>query len=80
MSEQKIKGAWKGKESKVAKTFSPMIGMVYKGKKNRNKKQGMEVIGVLIEVFPDQGDAILRDKENFPYCVAYDSLELILQS
>ena len=61
MSERNIKGTWKGRERKVAKTFSPMIGAVYEG---RNKFFGGTVIGILVEMFDQNDEAILRTKEN----------------
>lgn len=74
MSEQKIKGMWKGKEKKVAKVFSPMIGMVYKG---QDKFFGKEVIGMLIEMFDQNDEAVLRTKDNKVISVDKTSLKVI---
>ena len=55
MAERDIKGTWKGRERKVAKTFSPMIGAVYEGS---NKFFGETVIGILVEMFDQNDEAI----------------------
>jgi hypothetical protein len=73
-----IRNTWKGKGSDVSKQSSPMIGCVYTGKKNRGKGQAGAIVGVLVQLHEDQNDAILRDKENFPHCVAFDSLKIII--
>ena len=65
---------WKGKEKKVAKTFSPMIGVVYKGV---DKFFGREVIGVLLEMFDQNDEAVLRTKENKLISVDIKSLKVI---
>ena len=56
MSE--LYNTWKGKERKVAKSSSPMIGMVYQGV---GKFFGETVIGVLIEMFDQNDEAILTN-------------------
>ena len=75
MAERDIKGTWKIKERKVAKTFSPTIGMVYEG---RNKFFGGTVIGVLVEMFDQNDEAILRTKENKLTSVDIKSLKVIV--
>jgi hypothetical protein len=78
MSEQVIKGKWKGVVTTPSISNLPTVGMVYSGVRNRGKQQSKVVVGILIEVYPDQNDAILRDKENFPHCVFLDSLKIII--
>jgi len=75
MAERDIKGSWKIKERKVAKTFSPTIGMVYEG---RNKFFGGTVIGILVEMFDQNDEAILRTKENKLTSVDIKSLKVIV--
>ena len=75
MSEQKIKGTWKGKERRVAKTFSPMIGAVYEG---QDKFFGKRVIGVLVEMFDQNDEAILKTKENKLTSVDKNSLKIVV--
>lgn len=74
MAERDIKGSWKIKERKVAKTFSPTIGMVYEG---RNKFFGGTVIGILVEMFDQNDEAILRTKENKLTSVDKNSLTIL---
>ena len=78
MSEMKIKGMWKGIETTPSISQDPVIGMIYSGSKNRGKGQSKIIVGLLMQVFPEQGDAVLRDKENFPHCVDYKSLKVII--
>lgn len=72
MSE--LYNTWKGKERKVAKSSSPMIGMVYQGV---GKFFGETVIGVLIEMFDQNDEAILRTKENKLTSVDINSLKIV---
>jgi hypothetical protein len=73
MAEQKIKGAWKGKGKKVAKAFSPMVGMVYEG---QDKFFGRRTIGVLVEMFDQNDEAVLRTIENKLISVDIKSLKI----
>jgi hypothetical protein len=74
MAERDIKGTWKGRERKVAKTFSPMIGAVYEGS---NKFFGETVIGILVEMFDQNDEAILKTKENKLTSVDKNSLKIV---
>ena len=76
MSE--LYNSWTKKGKGAAKSAAPVMGMIYTGVRNKSKQNGMVVEGRLTEVYPDQGDAILIDKENFPHCVAYSSLKIIV--
>ena len=74
MAERNIKGTWKGRGGKVSKTSSPMIGMVYEG---TDKFFGKKIIGVLIEMFDQNDEAILRTVENNLISVDRNSLKLV---
>ena len=75
MAEQKIKGVWKAKEQKVAKVFSPMIGMVYEG---LDKFFGRRTIGVLIEMFDQNDEAVLKTANGKAVSVDIKSLKAIV--
>ena len=75
MAEQSIKGKWKVKGRKVAKPSSPMIGMVYEAK---GKFFGKKVIGVLVEMFDQNDEAVLRTKENKLTSVDIHSLKIYM--
>ena len=72
MSERSIYNTWKGKEKKVSKTFSPMIGMVYEGVE---KFFGKTVVGVLAELHKDNDEAVLKTRENKLVSVQIKSLK-----
>ena len=74
MGEQSIKGKWKVKGRKVAKPSSPMIGMVYEG---TDKFFGKTIRGVLIEMFDQNDEAVLRTIENKLISVDKNSLKLV---
>ena len=54
---QDIYKSWKVKGRKVSKTSSPMIGMVYEG---LDKFFGKQVVGVLVAVYEENDEAVLR--------------------
>ena len=70
MSEMYIKGKWKVKEKKVAKNFTPMVGMVYSA-----LFKGKEVLGVLERV--GGIEAYIRTKDNKLISVDIKSLKVI---
>lgn len=74
MSEMYIKGKWKVKGRKVAKPSSPMIGMVYEG---TDKFFGKTIKGVLIEMFDQNDEAVLRTIENKLISVDKNSLKIV---
>ena len=74
MSERDIKGTWKIKERKVAKTFSPTIGMIYEG---QDKFFGKTVIGVLTEIFDQNDEAVLRARGGVLISVDKNSLKIV---
>ena len=75
MSEQYIKGKWKLRAPKdIPKSSTPMIGMVYEGV---DKFFGKRTIGVLIEMFDQNDEAVLRTIENKLVSVDKNSLKLV---
>ena len=72
MSE--LYNTWKGRGRNGAKTFSPMIGAVYEG---QDKFFGKTVVGVLVEMFNQNDEAVLRTKENKLTSVDIKSLKAI---
>lgn len=72
MSE--LYNTWKGKGKKVAKAFSPMVGMVYEG---QDKFFGRRTIGVLIEMFDQNDEAVLKIANGKIVSVDKTSLKLV---
>lgn len=62
-----IRNSWKGKERRVSKDFSPMIGMVYKSN---------QIVGVLLEV--EEESSVLQTKEKNKVKVKTNTLKLII--
>jgi len=76
MSEQKIKGMWKLKAPKqIPKSTAPMLGMVYEGV---DKFFGKRTIGVLVEMFDQNDEAILKTIENKLVSVDKTSLKIVV--
>lgn len=75
MSEMYIKGKWKVKGRKVSKTSSPMIGMVYEG---QDKFFGKTVKGVLVNIYTDNDEAVLKTKEGVFSSVVKQSLKIVV--
>jgi len=71
---QDIYKSWKVKGRKVAKTSSPMIGMVYKG---LDKFFGKEVVGVLIEIYNENDEGVIKTSDNKVVSVDKNSLKLV---
>ena len=75
MGEQCIKGKWKLRApSKLPKSTAPMVGMVYEG---QDKFFGKRAIGVLIEMFDQNDEAVLRTREGVLISVDKRSLKLV---
>ncbi len=72
MSE--LYNSWKGKGRKVSKTSSPMIGMVYEG---QDKFFGKTVLGVLVEMFDQNDEAVLRARGGVLISVDKNSLKIV---
>ena len=76
MSEQCIKGKWKLRApSKLPKSTAPMVGMVYEGV---DKFFGKRTIGVLVEMFDQNDEAVLRAIDNKLISVDIKSLKVII--
>ena len=75
MGEQCIKGKWKLRApSKLPKSSYPMVGMVYEGV---DKFFGKRAIGVLVEMFDQNDEAIIRTREGKLISVDKNSLKLV---
>jgi len=75
MSEMYIKGKWKIKApKKIPKSTYPMVGMVYEG---LDKFFGRRTVGVLIEMFDQNDEAVLRTIEDKLVSVDKKSLKLV---
>jgi len=72
MSE--LYNTWKGKGRKVSKTSPPIIGMVYEGV---NKFFGNKVVGVLVEMFNDNDEVVLKTRENKLISVDKKSIKIV---
>lgn len=75
MADQYVKGMWKLRApKKLPKSTTPMVGMVYEG---QDKFFGRRTIGVLIEMFDQNDEAVLRTIENKLVSVVKQSLKLV---
>jgi hypothetical protein len=75
MSEMYIKGKWKLRApKKIPKSTYPMVGMVYEGV---DKFFGKRAIGVLVEMFDQNDEAVLRTREGVLISVDKNSLKLV---
>ena len=75
MGEQCIKGKWKLRApSKLPKSTAPMVGMVYEG---LDKFFGRRTVGVLIEMFDQNDEAVLRTAVGELISVDKNSLKLV---
>ena len=75
MAEQCIKGKWKLRApQKIPKSTAPMVGMVYEG---LDKFFGRRTIGVLVEMFDQNDEAVLRTVEGKTISVDKNSLKLV---
>jgi len=72
MSE--LYNTWKGKGRKVSKASPLMIGMVYEGV---NKFFGNKVVGVLVEMFNDNDEVVLKTRENKYISVDKKSIKIV---
>jgi len=76
MSEMYIKGKWKLRApKKIPKSTYPMVGMVYEGV---DKFFGRRTIGVLIEMFDQNDEAILKTIEDKLISVDKTSLKIVV--
>ena len=77
MAERDLRGTWKGRERKVKKTSSPMLGMVYEGV---DKFFGGQVVGVLIQLHQENDEAVLQMKGNSLVSVDIKTLKIVVSS
>ena len=75
MSDQYVKGMWKLRApTKLPKSTAPMVGMVYEGV---DKFFGRRTIGVLIEMFDQNDEAVLKIANGKLVSVVKQSLKLV---
>ena len=76
MGEQCIKGKWKLRApTKLPKSSYPMVGMVYEGV---DKFFGRRTIGVLVEMFDQNDEAVLKTIGNKLVSVDKTSLKIVV--
>ena len=73
MSE--LYNTWKGKGRKVSKASPPMIGMVYEG---TNKFFGNKVVGVLVEMFNENDEVVLKTRDDKYISVDCKTLKVVV--
>jgi len=75
MADQYVKGVWKLRApTKLPKSTTPMVGMVYEGV---DKFFGRRTIGVLIEMFDQNDEAILKTANGKVVSVDKTSLKIV---
>lgn len=75
MAERNIYKSWKVASRKVPKSKTPVVGMVYRG---LDKFFGKDVVGVLVELYPDYDEAVLKSADNKLISVIIQSLKIQL--
>ena len=76
MADQYVKGMWKLRApTKLPKSTYPMVGMVYEGV---DKFFGRRTIGVLVEMFDQNDEAVLKTMENKLVSVDKTSLKIVV--
>lgn len=77
MAEQNIKGKWKLRAPKnIPKSSTPMIGMVYEGV---SKFFGSRVVGVLLNIYNENDEVVLKTRENKLVSVDKKSIKIVAQ-
>ena len=74
MAERDLRGTWKAKPKKVTKSPPIIIGMVYEGV---DKFFGNKVVGMLVEMFDQNDEAVLKTKQNKYISVDKKSLKIV---
>jgi hypothetical protein len=74
MAEYDLRGSWTKKPKEASKSFSPMIGMIYEGK---DKFFGKKVLGILVEMFDQNDEAVLRCRGGVLVSVDKKSLKIV---
>ena len=75
MAERDLRGTWKAKPKRVAKSPPIIIGMIYEGV---DKFFGNKVVGMLVEMFDQNDEAVLRTKQNKLTSVDKKSLKIVV--
>lgn len=77
MAEQDIKGKWKLRAPKnIPKSSLPMLGMVYEG---TDKFFGRTIVGVLVEMFDQNDEVVLKTRDNKLISVDKKSIKIVAQ-
>ena len=74
MAERDLRGTWKAKPKKVTKSPPIIIGMIYEGV---DKFFGNKVVGMLVEMFDQNDEAVLKTKQNKYISVDKKSLKIV---
>ena len=74
MAERDLRGTWKAKPKRVAKSPPIIIGMIYEGV---DKFFGNKVVGMLVEMFDQNDEAVLKTKQNKYISVDKKSLKIV---
>jgi hypothetical protein len=75
MADQYVKGMWKLRApKKLPKSTTPMVGMVYEGV---DKFFGRRTIGVLVEMFDQNDEAVLKIANGKLVSVDKTSLKIV---
>ena len=74
MAERDLRGTWKAKPKRVAKSPPIIIGMIYEGV---DKFFGNKVVGMLVEMFDQNDVAVLRTRENKLVSVDCKTLKVV---
>jgi len=75
MADQYVKGMWKLRApTKLPKSTYPMVGMVYEG---LDKFFGRRTIGVLVEMFDQNDEAVLKTVNGKVVSVDKTSLKIV---
>ena len=74
MAERDLRGTWKAKPKKVTKSPPIIIGMIYEGV---DKFFGNKVVGMLVEMFDQNDEAVLRTRENKLVSVDCKTLKVV---
>jgi hypothetical protein len=74
VAERDLRGTWKAKPKRVAKSPPIIIGMIYEGV---DKFFGNKVVGMLVEMFDQNDEAVLKTKQNKLTSVDKKSLKIV---
>lgn len=74
MAERDLRGTWKAKPKRVAKSPPIIIGMIYEGV---DKFFGKRVVGMLVETFDQNDEAVLKTTQSKYISVDKKSLKIV---